>query len=428
MLTIQLENQLACYSGHEHLRGCVVYHCPNPIDIQEIRVSFYGRAKAKVQKVKGAAAPAATYRSKCIIFQEEKTLAAPNGGQLARNTYEWPFEFTFPSQVESPAKWPEKAPFRSDEHHPLPPSFAVDVGDSQRKLHCVIEYRIEVQMFKPQKNFLSKKAPLYTEALRVNFLPLAAQWEPTDHADKLSRKHKDEVFTVRSLLLLPENRGRSLKVGEKFQSWLSKKQLPQFDFKASFVYSTRVLQGAPVTCLLDIIPCTDGSSMPFPGITLQSVSIAVMSRTSARASQALRGSMTGEVDDRLEILSKSSLGMPVLGQLDLNETFGPLIFRHSEVSFSTFTISRSYRLCASFTFECVGKTFEFHANDLEFFIVSDVVSPTVQMTPMEQGTAITGVFELADTASRRSSSDEYDELPPRYSMAALSSEKPPTKN
>ncbi|PIG79918.1 hypothetical protein AARAC_010352 [Aspergillus arachidicola] len=397
MLTIQLENQLACYSGHEHLRGCVVYHCPNPIDIQEVRVSFYGRAKAKVQKVKGAAAPAATYRSKCILFQEEKILVTPNGGQLARNTYEWPFEFTFPSQVESPAKWPEKAPFRSDEHHPLPPSFAADVGDSQRKLHCVIEYRIEVQMFKPQKNFLSKKR---------------------------RRKHKDEVFTVRSLLLLPENRGRSLKVGEKFQSWLSKKQLPQFDFKASFLYSTRVLQGAPVACLLDIIPCTDGSSMPFPGITLQSVSIAVMSRTSARASQSLRGSITGDVDDRLEILSKTSLGMPVLGQLDLNETFGPLIFRHSDVSFSTFTISRSYRLCASFTFECVGKTFEFNANDLEFFIVSDVVSPTVQMTPMEQGTAITGVFELPDTASRRSSSDEYDESPPSYSMTAATSEKP----
>ncbi|GAB1206771.1 hypothetical protein BDV32DRAFT_80693 [Aspergillus pseudonomiae] len=425
MLTIQLENQLACYSGHEHLRGCVVYHCPNPIDIQEVRVSFYGRAKAKVQKIKGATA---TFRSKSILFHEEKTLATPNGGQLARNTYEWPFEFTFPSQVESPSKWPEKAPFRSDEHHPLPPSFAVDVGDSQRKLHCVIEYRIEVQMFKPQKTFLSKKAPLYTEALRVNFLPLAAQWEPTDHADKLSRKHKDEVFTVRSLLLLPENRGRSLKVGEKFQSWLSKKQLPQFDFKASFIYSTRVLQGSPVACLLDVVPCTDGSSMPFPGITLQSVSVAVMSRTSARASQSLRGSITGEVDDRLEILSKTSLGMPVLGPLDLNETFGPLIFRHSDVSFSTFTISRSYRLCASFTFECVGKTFEFNANDLEFFIVSDVVSPTVQMTPMEQGTAITGVFELADTTSRRSSSDEYDDSPPSYSMAAPDSEKPPTKN
>ncbi|KAB8228938.1 uncharacterized protein BDW43DRAFT_199493 [Aspergillus alliaceus] len=413
-LIVNLENQLACYSGHEQLWGRVVFHCPNPIEAQDVRVIFTGRVKAKVQKVK-AAAPSATYRSKCILFEQVKTLSSVSGGKLQRGTYEWPFEFVFPSHVESSAKWPPKHPFRSDGDHSLPPTFAVEVDDSQRKVHCAIDYRIEAQISKPQKSLLGKKAPLFSEAIRLNFLPLSAQMEETDNWENLYQRQQEEVFTVKSLLLLPENRGRSLKTQEKFRSWLAPKQLPRFDFRASFIYCNRVVQGSPVPCWLDVTPLMDGaSSFPYPGIMLQSVSLVVLCQTAARANKALMGQMDAEVDERMEVLSKTSLGMPVLGQIDLNEAFGPLIFRNSDVSFSTFNICRSYRICASFVFECVGKTLEFNVADLAFEMVANALERNV-ISPMEQGTTYNQVFEMADATSRRSSSSEsYEVEPPSY--------------
>ncbi|KAB8077645.1 hypothetical protein BDV29DRAFT_45499 [Aspergillus leporis] len=407
-VTVQLDNHLACYSGNEPLRGRVIFICPSPTEIQDVRVTFSGRAKAKLQKVKGSVAPSATYRSKCILFSQERILACANG-ELPRDTYEWPFEFVFPSHAQSHAKWPEKLPFRSDENHPLPPTFSAEVEDSLRRLECVIDYRIQAQVFKPQKALLGKKSALFNEVIRLDFLPSTAQFEPMDLTGNLFRHEQEQMFTVRSLLLLPENRGRNLKVQEKFQSWLSPKHLPRFDFRVSFEYPTRVIQASPLTCLLNIAPFEEGSSVTtFPEIVLQSASIAVLSRTAARAAPSLMGAISGEVDERIEILSKTSIGMPVLGQADLSKVFGPLVFKHSDVSFDTFNISRTYRLCAIFIFECAGKTLEFNAPELPFKIVATVDDPNER-----------GISELADTTSTSLSSStepDDDDAPPAYSI------------
>ncbi|KAE8153502.1 hypothetical protein BDV25DRAFT_149268 [Aspergillus avenaceus] len=410
-IDLHLENQVATYSGQEVLRGSVVFHNPHPIEFQDIRVTFRGRAKAKVQKKKGPAAIAATYRSKCVLFEQERILMDSDGaGTLPRDTYTWPFEFTFPSLVQSHARWPEKHPFRSDEHHPLPPSFAVEVADEVRKLDCLVEYRIEAQVFKPQKSFLGKKTPLLEEVVRLNFLPPAAQLARVEDLGTLFKHQREEMFTVRSLLLLPENRGRSLGFGEKVQSWLSPKQLPRFDFRVSFVYSTRVVQSSPIQCVFDIVPFLEQSSVTnHPDIVLQAVSMAVYSRTAARASPSLMGAIAGDVDERIEILSKTSLGMPVRGQLDFNQVFGPMMFKHSDVSFATFNMARTYRLSVSATFECAGKTMEFNATDLGLEIVSSISPPVKENT-----TGTSDVSELADTSASSTAGREKDP-PPSYS-------------
>ncbi|PYH93140.1 hypothetical protein BO71DRAFT_399979 [Aspergillus ellipticus CBS 707.79] len=376
-LTICLNNQRPCYSGNEPISGRLIFQCSSPTNVRDIRVTFSGRAKAKVQKVKGAAAPTASYRSKCVLFERERILSHPDGETIAPGTYEWPFDFVFPSHIQSPpgSRWPEKVPFRSDANHPLPPTFAAETSNSLRRLDCAIEYRLHAQVLKPQQGIMGRKSPWLSETVRLTFLPLSAKLDPNGNSNHapMYQQQKEQVFNIRSMLLLPENRGRGLKVQEKIQSWLSPSQLPRFSFKASFSYPTCVIQSTPLPCFLDIASFMEDSSVTSPpDILMQSVSIAVISQTAARAAPSLMGAISGQTDERIEILSRTSLAMSVSAKIDLGQAFGPLVLRHTDVSFGTFNISRTYRLCASFKFECAGKTTEFDLPDLPINIIAQM--------------------------------------------------------
>lgn len=376
-LTICLDEhlQLPHYSGNEALRGHIDLQCFNPIEVQEIRLTFSGRAEAKISKVKGSAAPSGSYRSKCTLFKKEQILAHPGGEIMNTGSYSWPFEMTFPSHVgdnSDSSKWPEKPPFRSDPNHPLPPTFAVKLEDSLRKLNCVIEYQIKVEVFKPQKGLmgLGGGTAFTSEVLHLPFVPPPFTESKIHATDRMFEHHKEEVFSLRSLLLLQEYKGRTLGVQDKLRSWFSPGQLPSFSFRTTFSYPIRVPQSAPLAAFLTIDPIMEDSSVSSPPvISLQSLSITLISRTSARSGPSFMGTLSGEVDEKIEILSKDSLGMPVCGRVDLSQVFGSLVFRSTDVSFGTFNISRTYRLCVLGSFDCAGKQLKFHAPDLPIDII-----------------------------------------------------------
>jgi hypothetical protein len=381
-LSIHLDNRLPSYVGDELIRGKVVFESSHAIDIQDITVTFSGRAKAKVQKVKGAAAPSASYKSKCALFEKQRILLHLGGATLAPGHYEWPFEFTFPSNVQCSSRWPDTLPFRSDKEQPLPPTFAAETGNALRRLECSVEYQICAQVFKPQRTVFSK-SPLFDETVRLTLVPRTVRWE-TGSPVSTYRDRKEQLFTVHSLLLLPENRGRSFSLQEKMQSWLWPNRLPRFDFQASLQYSTRLVQSQPLECVFGIVPLMEYASVSTPpDVILQSLSIAVVSRTAARAAPSLMGAISGEVDEQTEVLCKSSIGIPVSSQLNLGQTFGPLAIKRLDASFSTFNIARSYRLCATFLFECAGQTMTFNFPDLPITIVAD--APTAEKTEKHLG-------------------------------------------
>ncbi|RDW87044.1 uncharacterized protein DSM5745_03686 [Aspergillus mulundensis] len=374
-LTIYITDKRPCYFGNETIRGRVVFESTSITNLHDIRVTFTGRSKAKVQKVKGAGAPAGNYRSRCALFEKEKILLHMNGEALAPGKYEWPFEFEFPTAAQSSTKWPVKIPYRSDENHPLPPTFAIQAGDEARKVSCAIDYRIEAKVMKPQRGLFPSKAPLFSEEVRLNFMPDFAVSDPRedDQTVQLYRQQKEQVFNIRSILLLPENKGRSLSVGEKIRGWFAPGQLPKFSFTASLSYPTRVVQSTPLHCFLNILPHMEDSSVTsHPDIFIKSVSITAISQTAARAAPSIKGAISAELDDKIEILSRPSLHMPVSGTVNLGQAFGPLVLRHTDVSFRTFNICRTYRLCTSISFECAGKTNEFKLVDLPFEVVAKV--------------------------------------------------------
>ncbi|KAL6231629.1 hypothetical protein BDW75DRAFT_247778 [Aspergillus navahoensis] len=373
-LTIHLDNHQPCYFGNETIRGRVLFESTNITNLQDIRVTFTGRSKARVQKVKGSGAPAANYRSKCILFEKEKILAYSDAGALAPGKYEWPFEFLLPTVARPSEKWPEKHPFRSDVNHPLPPTFAVEAGDEARKVSCAIDYRIEARVTKPQRGLFPSTTPLFYEAVRLNFMPDFAVTDvgESDHTAEIYRQWKEQVFNIRSILLLPENKGRNLSVGEKIQGWFAPGQLPRFSFTASFSYPTRVIQSTPLQCSLDITPHLEDSSVASPEIFMESILITAISQTAARAAPSIMGSISAKIDDKIDILSRTSLHLPVSGKVDLGTVFGPLLLRHTDVSFRTFNICRTYHLCASIVFACAGRTNEFNLLNLPFEVVAKV--------------------------------------------------------
>ncbi|KAL5334288.1 hypothetical protein BJX70DRAFT_378699 [Aspergillus crustosus] len=411
-LTIHLATTQPTYHGGESLTGIVSFTTTTPIPLHQIHISFTAISKTRVQKVKGAGAPAANYRSSVTLFEKDKLLLYQNGDVLAPGEYEWPFDFVFPENVSligeekaGTGKWAALAPFRVDEGHPLPPSFSIQSGDAVRKVHCVVEYRLEARVLKPQGGLFGSKAPLFSESILLDFLSSLSisNTGGVDPYTTIYRQNKEQLFTIKSMLLLPENRGRSLGFGEKVSSWFSTR-LPRFSFQVNFSYPTSLVQFAPFPCHFDVEGFMEDSNVTqVPEIQLRSLSIAVISRTVARAVPTLVGAMSAELDERIEVLNRTGLSMPVFGRVDISQVFGPLIIRKTDVSFSTLNICRSYRLSLAAVFECAGKTNEFKYEDMPIEIIAAGEGNVMDKT--EQG-----VVEV----------DRRDELPPVYTPDSTS--------
>ncbi|KAL4799598.1 hypothetical protein BDV19DRAFT_385366 [Aspergillus venezuelensis] len=370
-LSITLTNPRSTYTGGSRITGVIKFTSCTPTTLQDIRVTFTGLSKSKISKAKGAGAPSATYSGKQVLFEKERILFTANGSVLPPGGYMYPFEFTFPEDVIGAKKWVEKVPFRSDANQPLPPTFAFKGGDEERKVICDIEYKLEAHVARPAGGLFSSRTPLFKEEINLNFLPDYAISDGHEN-DDLYHQRKDQLFTIRSALLLPENKGRSLTLQEKIQGWLLPSQLPRFSFSATFSYPTRVVQDSPLSCFLEITPHMEDSSIIHPPeINLQSINVYVISQTSARAAPSLMGSLSAEIGEKVEISSKASLHLPVSGQINFSDILGPLALRHMDVSFRTFNIARTYRLCANMVFSCAGKSNIFKVTGEEFEVVSD---------------------------------------------------------
>ncbi|KAL4815123.1 hypothetical protein BDW67DRAFT_191776 [Aspergillus spinulosporus] len=411
-LTIHLDNQKTCYFGNETICGRVIFESSSITRLEDIRVTFTGRSKARIQKVKGAGAPAANYRSKCTLFEKEKILVHLNGEALPPGRHEWPFQFSFPTTARSSVQWPERQPFRSETNHPLPPVFAIEAGDKARKVSCATEYRIDAKAMKLQRRLFPSTSPLFSEEVRLSFMPdfaVADDWEG-DHAAEIYQQRKEQVFSIRSILLLPENKGRSLSMGEKIQGWFAPGQVPRFSFTASFAYPTRVICSTPFQCSLNITPHMEDSSVTSPPeIIIKSISITTISRTAARAAPSIMGAISAELEDKIEILSRTSLHMPVLGKVDLGMAFGPLILRHTDVSFQTFNICRRYFLGVSIVIVCAGRTNEFKLTDLPFEAVAKIERPEKKNVAFEFSGAVEDA-PPAYTCLERLSSRSFNEV------------------
>ncbi|KAL1864955.1 hypothetical protein Plec18167_009564 [Paecilomyces lecythidis] len=368
-LIIYLDNPLPSYSGGETIRGHITLESLTQLEVKDIRIKLSGKAKTKIKKVKHVGAPRTTYRGKAILFEKEKILAHVDG-TLPPQTLEWPFEFTFPTHVQprsGKSQWSSQTPFDAESTHSLPPTFTADVRNELWDIESVVAYRIQVDVSKTQRMLVGKSL-LFHEVIPLTFIP------PVPFEEKgYASASRMETLTIRSLLLLPENRGRRLDIREKITSWLSPGQLPLFKFRVRLNYSSCLHQSEPMACTLDIEPMLEDStvtSIP-PTVFLESVSLTLLTRTVARSSPSIIGSLVGDVEESKNILSKGSLRVPFTDHIDISDTCGQISLQHPDPSFSTFNICRSYKLRADIVLECAEKKVTFSVSDADVLILPD---------------------------------------------------------
>ncbi|KAH1435566.1 hypothetical protein KXX32_008389 [Aspergillus fumigatus] len=400
-LNIYLEDPRQYYAENDMIKGRIVFNCPR--DFQQLKnviLTFSGCSKAKIRKVKGPAGPTGSYQSKCILFKRERILVPAEECKIPPTTYEWPFEFRFHPHVASPNAWPEAESFRVDENQPLPPSFNTECHNSLRRVSASIEYRLKVQIFKPTKGLFERKSPVFEKVLHLPVIPMAARAHT--HVIELEKKQKiDRTFT---------------RAGE-IQGLAFSRTIALLSFGVEFQYPLYLVAGTPIPLLLEVKPLIDNSNAPHvPEIVLQTASITLIGRTAARASPLLMGSMSGQVDEETMLLSKTSLRMVISGQMDLSERFGQISFPTTDVTFSTFNLSRSYRLRISLVFECAGKLFKFDATDLEVGVLSNA-GMTVEKDGLQRVSANEG-----SSHSRGNVVHGSDEQPPPYLLSSGVSE------
>lgn len=299
------------------------------------------------------------------MFEKEKILLHLEG-TLTPQTFEWPFQFTFPTHVQRQSNrlpWPPRDPFDSETSHLLPPTFAANVKNESWEIESLVIYQIQAEVSKPQRIFMGK-SPLFQEVVPLRFVLLAISEEKGNVSAS-----RQQFFTVHSLLLLPENRGKKLGVQEKLNSWLSPSQLPRFKFRVTFTYPSRMCQSAPLAYFDPMME--DSTVTSVPPVFIESVSLTLVSQTAARTSPSLLGVLSGEVEERYNIVSKESFRVPFTHQIELGQVFGELSLQHPEPSFRTFNICRSYKLCANVTLGCPGKTVNLALNDLDIRVLPD---------------------------------------------------------
>ncbi|RWQ93317.1 hypothetical protein C8Q69DRAFT_475918 [Paecilomyces variotii] len=371
-LTIHLDNPLPSYSGGETIRGRVTLESLTQIEVKDIRITLSGKAKTKIKKVKHVGAPRTTYRGKAVLFEKEKILVHIDG-TLPPQTLEWRFEFTFPTHVQArsgKSQWSSQIPFDAESTtHSLPPTFMANVENELWEIESVVAYQIQVDVSKTQRMLVGRKSLIFHEVIPLTFIPPV----PFEEEKGYASASRMETFTIRSLLLLPENRGRKLDIREKMTSWLSPSQLPVFKFRVIFNYSSCLHQSDPMVCTLDIQPMLEDSTVASvaPTVFLKSVSLTLLTRTVAWSSPSIIGSLVGDVEESKNILSEGSLRIPATGQIDISGACGQISLQHPDPSFSTFNICRSYRLHASIVLECAEKTVTFSVSDADIHILPD---------------------------------------------------------
>lgn len=103
----------------------------------------------------------------------------------------------------------------------------------------------------------------------------------------IPRPKRAAIYSEKSSVASRESRKKPSSTGEDAIAAVAK-STPRFDFQASVQYSTRVVQSQPLEGLLCIVPLMEYASVSTPqDVILQSLSIAVVSRTPARAAPSL---------------------------------------------------------------------------------------------------------------------------------------------
>lgn len=227
------------YTTGDAVKGRVILSSAKDEAVGQISVTFLGRTKTKIRKRNGNSSH--IYRGRGTLFWYSKVLYQGHY-TLRADTYEWPFEFRFPSEslarpVDS--SFDRSPPFLANgDTHPLPSSFGHHGAGFSTNFECYVEYKLEASLTRPPD------AGLFSSGMEtqrgISFLPPRNIQHPNLRIQAFSQS-----CTAQTLRLLPEKADAKFTMKEKMKSTFSKSDLPTAIFVVHFTYPTVLYAGSP---------------------------------------------------------------------------------------------------------------------------------------------------------------------------------------
>jgi hypothetical protein len=377
------------FSAEDIVKGRVILQSQKDEAVGQVSIAFMGRAKTTLYRRQHI--DNRTYKSQADFFYFSKKLYEGHY-TLRANTYEWPFEFRFPSQTDPKAStnaFTGSPPLRSSSDvHPLPPTFSHNASSLDRSFESLIEYKLEATLAR-HKLFASNLESM----LALKYMSYRSTEHPT-----LGWEYTKQTFTAQTLRLLPEKADAKLSMKEKMRSTFKSSELPSATFSLNMRYPTQIHLGDQPTIHLSVQHL--GSNCPEkPTIFLKYVTVEIKTTVQVRAPgfatdhhdygsrhhQILgRGGLSIKLPESNDSPQENS-SQDIEGWLNLNGN-GVMNTQSLQLNFNTYNIAVSNRLDIEIKVSCADKLFKF-SNTLPIVVLSPAfATPTATIRePVEIG-------------------------------------------
>jgi hypothetical protein len=340
---INIGNRQTLHSALEPIYGNVVMANSKAELVGRVRLDLSGRTKTKIIRKHGNSR--SVYRGRHHLFTKSIIVHAESTPLEAGHTYAWPFLISFPEQLPGPS---DGASGRVDST--LPPTYYHDNIGLGTSHESFVEYMLTATLFKHQSNIA-----LYTTECPVKYSPTMPPEAPLpDPGDRAAAN----TFECKSLLLLPENKGRDLTFKEKTSSFFNSSKLPMWKFAVNVTFPTRIALGTQFLINFGIEHLPQRSTAPqAPEVELVSLYVSLKAVSIIQA----EGMFSDHTDDSEDTLFKKVWDN--VGYFNKGEGWTKILRgtfpMNVPPTFSTYNIRRSYCLKVAAVLKCADKTFNF---------------------------------------------------------------------
>lgn len=313
-----------------------------------------------------------------------------------------------------------QAPFVDVPNHPLPPTFSCTHHGFTANFESFVEYRLEAKLTRPPESYIIHSFGLES-GLSLTYSPPRSVESPNPELLRTMR-----ICTAQSLLLLPENEGRSLTFKEKTKSLFNSSQLPSSIFRLTVEQPSQICTGGRCPFFIGIEHLLEKSTAPaIPVVKLRKFTLTARAITSVRAQGHLFGSPTDTSEDKIYLDTRSNLNIPVTERMDLSKIFSTRFNSNAlPPTFTTYNIARTYSLDFKIVVQCADKDFDLECGGLPLRVLPAIYHPPNDNTGRSQDLSEQsgGVPQMTEPHL----GGPADEPLPRYEPPAYSVDGGPT--
>ena len=367
-------------SGTVRLQDHVTHH------VDFLNITFSGRCEVKL--LQGTK----LHTGNVQLFQYEQRLFT--GSHILEGPCQWPFEFAFPKQCNTPSGlFSSKPSMTLDENlrQVLPQSFWYmsdnTNGFTGGLISSCVEYKLEATLATPQRT----EGNLRTfEFLRLTRPRNEKNPEPRPH-------YMTHAFTVQNMYLLPDFQVRTPSLGERLKYKVGSNKLPKARCVLGALLPTVGVLGRPLPLGLGVSHDEHHSSVAAtPAIFLRRVSVTLSATTTVRCASASvwsSGDIITQSTDYylLAIKDLKHQNLQLIDSLDVGALMDLKVVERDDLesphaslapSFKTFNIGRKYALNMHVTVECAKEKFsrEFISPNLK--LLATECDPPVILPPL----------------------------------------------